>query len=888
MSGSLFRKIGPPTYKRLLQVNNDTDGVDGTVRPVLDGEGTATPLSLSNSEVRVTNTFVIEQGPVHISAAPDALAQAWSAGHRNIVLASGATYTLTAALIAVNQQVVITGNATIIQASNESLISVTGTWEAEQTITEFVQVDGTSTDPEGDEDVALLLIAARVANAGLYAPGDRVKVIDDQLLVEERSTWFQGEFAIVKSVDTTTNLVTFASRLRNSYSAGSNARMARISSLASIYIGPEVVVTSTLPDAQASPAALVVVDGVYRPQLLGEVNKAVGTAYSLFGCVDGVVSARYGNSPNGVVVSLSSCTNFDVTGVVSGPCRHVVMPIIGTAPSGSVYSSRGYASNNRTRGSLVSGAASTPFDTHHGTENCIFYGTGSVGCAGGVQLRGRNHTVDGHVSFRDARGFSVFVQSGSAFTNTRTRNNTIRNFRCIEPTSGELGRINSNALGTRLEKIYYTGPTVAANVTSAVLWFEEAASIDDFDFTISATTTFASGLRIFRFGATAGMEASFRNGRVKIDCSYPYGLFRTTASSNKLIFENITIDCLSGADAPTTIFGGTLAAGSRIGNVTISNLNGTFFTNYTYDQLRPFLTGPVRRLDTSETWAPTYRIDSTGAILLPVPETPVGVSTNGLYFDGTFLKRASALEALFSKWSDLGVPPSSALRNVILTRWEELLQAGIASRFGALFVFGIENSIRAPIDWINPNESVTLVQPTTAITHAKGTGYGFNGVDNYITLPRQLANMTPYSQNSASLYLDVSAGTSTGTTVGLATAGTGRLTLRPTNGTNFTGRLNGSADPAFGANTTVAGRYLITRTDGTNMSGYKNGTLVGTVAQAAGSPANQTPLVAIGGNTSSFVNHTINVVAIGSGMNDVAVELDTIMAALMADIAALP
>lgn len=45
------------TYKNLLNIDNNNSGVDGTVRTVQDGEGTSTPLQLSNSTLNVNGTF---------------------------------------------------------------------------------------------------------------------------------------------------------------------------------------------------------------------------------------------------------------------------------------------------------------------------------------------------------------------------------------------------------------------------------------------------------------------------------------------------------------------------------------------------------------------------------------------------------------------------------------------------------------------------------------------------------------------------------------------------------------------------------------------------------------------------------------------------------------
>ena len=54
------------TYKGLLNIDNDNSGIDTTVRTVQDGEGTASPLQLSNSTLNVNGAFQI--GGVQLTA----------------------------------------------------------------------------------------------------------------------------------------------------------------------------------------------------------------------------------------------------------------------------------------------------------------------------------------------------------------------------------------------------------------------------------------------------------------------------------------------------------------------------------------------------------------------------------------------------------------------------------------------------------------------------------------------------------------------------------------------------------------------------------------------------------------------------------------------------
>ena len=43
------------TYKNLLQVDNNNLGIDGTLRPLEDGDGSSTTLQLSTSEVNIVS-----------------------------------------------------------------------------------------------------------------------------------------------------------------------------------------------------------------------------------------------------------------------------------------------------------------------------------------------------------------------------------------------------------------------------------------------------------------------------------------------------------------------------------------------------------------------------------------------------------------------------------------------------------------------------------------------------------------------------------------------------------------------------------------------------------------------------------------------------------------
>ena len=81
---ALTGKTPANTYKDLLQVSNSNSGIDATLRPVEDGEGTQCPLELSTTKVNISSGFQLGGVDVtataaQINAAADADVQAIAA-----------------------------------------------------------------------------------------------------------------------------------------------------------------------------------------------------------------------------------------------------------------------------------------------------------------------------------------------------------------------------------------------------------------------------------------------------------------------------------------------------------------------------------------------------------------------------------------------------------------------------------------------------------------------------------------------------------------------------------------------------------------------------------------------------------------------------------------
>ena len=78
------------TYKDLLQISNSNAGVDGTLRTVEDGEGTNTPLQLSNSAVNINGPSALQLNGVTLTATASVLnAVADLTGANGMVAVSG-------------------------------------------------------------------------------------------------------------------------------------------------------------------------------------------------------------------------------------------------------------------------------------------------------------------------------------------------------------------------------------------------------------------------------------------------------------------------------------------------------------------------------------------------------------------------------------------------------------------------------------------------------------------------------------------------------------------------------------------------------------------------------------------------------------------------------
>ncbi len=75
MTDSLAKQTPKDTFGRLLQIANGNEGLDSTLRPVIDGKGEASPLRMSNAAVEIAGPLTIQSALiVLVSASNDAAA----------------------------------------------------------------------------------------------------------------------------------------------------------------------------------------------------------------------------------------------------------------------------------------------------------------------------------------------------------------------------------------------------------------------------------------------------------------------------------------------------------------------------------------------------------------------------------------------------------------------------------------------------------------------------------------------------------------------------------------------------------------------------------------------------------------------------------------------
>jgi len=179
------------------------------------------------------------------------------------------------------------------------------------------------------------------------------------------------------------------------------------------------------------------------------------------------------------------------------------------------------------------------------------------------------------------------------------------------------------------------------------------------------------------------------------------------------------------------------------------------------------------------------------------------------------------------------VQPDSTRKALINTLIAGLKADGVWSKMGAFNVLAAHDAQAARVGWKNPAKILTA---SGTITFTTDRGYAGNGTNGYLEHPDNLAAISGFTQNNASM------GVYCNTNVLENKSAIGQVTtlrsyITPRNGSNMDWRPNGAATSSALPVATSVGLSAWSRVDASNARAFKNGALLATagVSGAIGS-----------------------------------------------------
>lgn len=222
-------------------------------------------------------------------------------------------------------------------------------------------------------------------------------------------------------------------------------------------------------------------------------------------------------------------------------------------------------------------------------------------------------------------------------------------------------------------------------------------------------------------------------------------------------------------------------------------------------------------------------------------------------------------EALFDRWSDLGVAADAQRRIFVTARIRAELATGIWHRRRKLWVLAAHAEGASYVDWINP--SSTLAVPNGTYTWAADQGFTGNGTDGYIDTMWNTATDGGglFTRNDCHLLESVGNAVSD-TNFDVGTGPNLRMVGR--SGTTGSMRINSTTTNAIPSIPTSIGRLVgMRRNDGSNVLGAKDGAAPTSAASVSAAVTSATLL--IGGNISgTFSVRRILEVSAGASFTD--------------------
>lgn len=431
------------TYKDLLQVNAETSnaGLDGTVRTIQDGGGTASPIAMSTAQLNVTGQFALA-GSV-LTATADQLNDLVSGGF-NTLTAGDDTVKLTVAGVSVSTA---TTSATVVVNPTLSLTEVdaaTGSFNTSLSATNFVagtgsfttKVSGVAAEFSGD-----------VSAANVYAS----------------TNIFVGGTAIPSAAAITS--------INNAHTSTNNALVAASAALATSIGTANTRITSVSDFAVALSSTLATSIGTANTRITSVSDFAVA------------LSATLATSINTANTRITSVSDFAValsatlaTSIGTANTRITSVSDFAVALSATLAASIG------TRLPLAGGTLTGILSATDVYVSALAVGTNALL---GKDLHIEKAAVADIQGLTDGTNISVDFNVGQNFTVTLAGNRTLDNpTNCV---AGQVGSIFITQDGTGSRTLAYGSSWDFAGGTAPVL-STDAAAVDRLDYIVQTST----------------------------------------------------------------------------------------------------------------------------------------------------------------------------------------------------------------------------------------------------------------------------------------------------------------------------------------------------------------------------------------------------------------
>lgn len=207
----------------------------------------------------------------------------------------------------------------------------------------------------------------------------------------------------------------------------------------------------------------------------------------------------------------------------------------------------------------------------------------------------------------------------------------------------------------------------------------------------------------------------------------------------------------------------------------------------------------------------------------------------------------------------MSVQPSSGRKSIINNLIGSLKTAGLWTKLDFLYLIAAHDAQAARLNWKAAAYDITLSGTPTFLTDRH---YATDGSTNYLTTNYQpSSNGAQWTLNSAQLSVWVRDATTTSSGSGFSNS-SNDTTVNPNNGSQYVGRVNGSAALSLSGATTSVGLTGFDRPDASNLTGYRNGASLG--SGAAASTALTAGVLRLGSNSVSSFAHQYSAAAAGA------------------------